>query len=66
LGQVFQRSPKVIREGLTRLGIEIARLEEERTFRIIDSYSVQTGLGRSEGDVVQPTPFQSQSVKLSD
>jgi KaiC/GvpD/RAD55 family RecA-like ATPase len=62
----FQRSPTIIREDLVKLGIEVLRLEQEQTLRIIDSYSVQTGLGGSKSDAVQPSPFQSQSVKLSD
>ncbi|MGH9427205.1 MAG: ATPase domain-containing protein, partial [Terriglobia bacterium] len=40
----FTRVPNDVREALTRLGVNIKRFEEDDTFRIWDSYTVQTGL----------------------
>ena len=44
----FQRPPKDVRVALTKLGVDLTRLEEEDLLRVIDSCTVQTGLGLPE------------------
>ncbi len=63
----FQHIPNEVREALRRLGLNVQKLEEEGTFRILDSYSVTVGLDVSE----KPGPREYEkywegSVKLSD
>lgn len=45
---VFTHIPGEIRGQLSRLGLDVDRLESDDTFRIIDSYSVQTGTGAAK------------------
>lgn len=42
---IFQHMPSEIGEALARLGLSVKPLEEQNALRIIDSFSVQTGLG---------------------
>ena len=58
----FQRTPKEVRNGLVRLGANVQAAEAGGNFTIIDSHTVQMGLGPPETlqNVV------TQSVKLSD
>ncbi len=63
----FTRYPQKIRDSLSRLSVELEKFERENCFRIIDSYSAQTGL--SSGKPVATSSLMwniSQSLKLSD
>lgn len=44
----FMHNPNKIREGLTNLGLNVKKLEQDDLLRIIDSYTVTTGLGIPE------------------
>ncbi len=61
----LQHYPNEVLEGLATLGLNVEKLQEEGTLSIIDSYTIQLGLGAPtipKGRV----HFQTQSVKLSD
>jgi len=45
---VFAHPPNDVRENLSRLGLNIRKLEEEDTLRILDTYDVMTGLADPE------------------
>ncbi|MGI0080443.1 MAG: hypothetical protein ACRECH_12565, partial [Nitrososphaerales archaeon] len=60
----FQHPLEDVRKALTRLGIDVDNLGKEKSFRIIDSYTIQTGLGNPES--VEPYGFTSRSLKMSD
>ena len=45
---VFTHPPDHIRQDLTRLGLDIKRLEREDQLRILDTYDVMTGLAAPE------------------
>jgi KaiC/GvpD/RAD55 family RecA-like ATPase len=45
---VFTHISEDIRAKLGHLGLDVAKLESDDTFRIIDSYSVQTGRGPAQ------------------
>lgn len=62
----FQHIPSEIVENLTRLGLNIQKLQEDGLFRILDSYTFTTGIGAPEQPKVGRSPYQAQSVKLSD
>ena len=64
----FQHAPSEIREALARLGLTVKPLEEQNTLRIIDSYTVQTGLGLSETSEESHAShhYLSESLNLSD
>lgn len=62
----FQHIPSEIREALRRLGLNVEKLEEEGTFRILDTYSVTVGLGVSEKPPMTTWKGWEGSVKLSD
>lgn len=62
----FQRSPNEVREALRKLNVNIEELEETDVFGIIDSFTVQTGLGAPKPSEKGRRHFQTQSVKLSD
>lgn len=40
----FMHSPNKVREGLTNLGLDVKNLEQEDVLRILDTYTVTTGL----------------------
>ena len=44
----YQQNPHEIREALTRLGVDVQKLEKDGTLRILDSYNLQTRLGSTE------------------
>jgi len=64
----FQRNPSEVGRAIARFGLDVRKLQEDGLFRIIDSYTVQTGLGEPEkprrGD--QGMLTLTQSVRLSD
>jgi KaiC/GvpD/RAD55 family RecA-like ATPase len=63
----FQQSPTVVRDSLSRLGLDVMKLEHEDLFRIIDSYTAQTGLEQPERQfTLGHQPSVSHSVKLTD
>jgi len=45
---VFQQSPTVVRDSLSRLGLDVVKLEREGLLVIRDSYTAQTGLEQPE------------------
>ncbi len=52
---VFAHPPDDVRENLARLGLNVSRLEQEDTLRILDTYDVMTGLATPE----KPAGMQS-------
>lgn len=57
----FQHLPDDVRRALTGMKLDVKKLEDESCLRVLDSYTVQTGLGVSGRG-----PYGFQSVKLSD
>src|SRR5260370_20592668 len=45
---LFQRTPQEARASLTRFGVDVGKLPGEDLLRIIDSYTVRTGIGTAE------------------
>jgi class 3 adenylate cyclase len=62
---LFQRKPQEAKAALIRLGLEVDRLLGEDQLRIIDSYTIQTGVGTAERPKGSDA-FKTASVKLSD
>jgi len=64
----FHRSPSHVREVLTKFGLDVPRLQDEDALRIIDSYTLQTGLGAPEKPKGADELFNvaAVSVKLSE
>ena len=63
----FAQSPKVVRESLIRLGLDVENLERDGLLKIIDSYTTQTGLGQPEAQfTLEHQPSVSLSTKLTD
>lgn len=62
----FQHIPSEVVESLSRLGIDVRKLEQEGIFRILDTYTFTTGLGAPVKPSVGRLPYQAQSVKLAD
>lgn len=63
----FMRYPEKIRDSLSRLGLELEKFEKGNSFRIIDSYSTQTGLSSGKPEASSNLSWAtSQSLKLSD
>jgi KaiC/GvpD/RAD55 family RecA-like ATPase len=60
----YEHLPDKIREAFTSLGVNVKKLEEEDTLRILDSYTVQTGLSSTERHSKSKIPVQP--LKLSD
>jgi KaiC/GvpD/RAD55 family RecA-like ATPase len=61
----FQHMPNEVVEALTNFGLDVKKSEEDGTLSIIDSYTVQLGVGAGK----KPTGrvhYQTQSVKLAD
>ncbi len=58
----FQRAPKEIRKVLGRMGVDVEAAQKGGNFAIIDSHTIQTGIGTPETleNVI------AQSVKLAD
>ncbi|MBI3859053.1 MAG: hypothetical protein HY296_02265 [Thaumarchaeota archaeon] len=64
----FTRPPDEVRTALSKLGIDVERLEEDDTFRIWDSFTVQTGMGEA-ARIGKATPRERvdlRSVKIAD
>ena len=62
----FSHIPKEVRETLSRLGVNVARSEENDLFRVIDSFTVTTGIGVPERKVGRLERYQSKSIHLAD
>jgi KaiC/GvpD/RAD55 family RecA-like ATPase len=64
---LFQHMPSELTEAFTRFGLDVKQLEEQDSLRILDSYTVQTGLGAPEAsEKGRVSRLYSQSVKLTD
>ncbi len=61
----FQHYPTEVLESLTKFGVDIEKLQKEGTLSIIDSYTIQLGLGAPKTPTGR-VQFPTQSVKLSD
>jgi KaiC/GvpD/RAD55 family RecA-like ATPase len=57
--------PSELRHDLTRLGLDVKELEEKDVLRILDSYTVQTGLGLTETEKSRAPRHYFESLKLS-
>ncbi len=63
----FQHLPGEVKEAFAGLGLDIKKLEQQGLLTIIDSYTVQTGIGVPETKSLDRTPrTASESVKVSD
>ena len=62
----FQHIPSEVVEALTRFGLDVQKLEEEGNLRILDTYTVTTGVGIPEKPKIGRPPYQMQSARLSD
>jgi len=61
----FLKRPEEVEERLAQLGVDVRALEKEDILRVIDSYTIQTGIGTP----VKPKgsdQFLTDSVKISD
>ena len=62
----FQHIPSEVVEALVRYGLDVQRLEEEGTLRILDTYTVTTQVGVPGRPKIGRPPYQTQSARLSD
>lgn len=60
----FLHPPSEVREALQRLGVDVQKQEGEGFLRILDTYSVTTGLSQPENPQHGPDPYQSRSVSM--
>lgn len=58
----FQHAPGEVRVSLTKLGLDLPKLEKNGVMRVMDSYSVATGFAASEN----PELYPSRSLNLRD
>lgn len=62
---MFHKDPHAVRDALARLGLDVGKLLEKDLLRIIDSYTVQTGIGSPEA-LKGSDKFKQTSLKLTD
>jgi len=65
----FQHNPDKVREDIARLGLKLRPLEQEKTFRIMDTYAAATGAFHDPERTEETGPggsFWAGSVKVSD
>jgi KaiC/GvpD/RAD55 family RecA-like ATPase len=62
---MFHKNPHAVRDALARFGLDVGKLRERDLLRIIDSYTVQTGVGSPE-DLKGSDVFKQTSLKLTD
>ena len=62
----FQHFPDEIRENLIKLNIDVRKLEDEDTLRIVDSYTSTTGLSTAQRARKSRETFQAESIRLAD
>ena len=60
----YEHVPSKIREAFTAFGLDVKKLEEDDKLRILDSYTIQTGLGPPEKK--SKSKISVQPLKLSD
>lgn len=60
----YEHIPNEVRSTITKLGLDVKKLEEEDRLRIHDSYTSQTGLGQPE--TLERSNMPIQPLKLSD
>ena len=58
----FQHIPSEVVEALARFGLDVQKLEEEGNLRILDTYTVTTGVGIPEKPEIGRPPYQMQSA----
>lgn len=64
---IFQHIPSEVRGALSGLGVDVKKLEEGETLRIIDSYTVTTGLEPAEEESEKRNRFfEGRSLSLTD
>lgn len=59
----YEHVPSKLREAFTTLGLDVKKLEKDDKLRILDSYTMQTGLGSPEKS---KSKISVQPLKLSD
>ncbi len=62
---MFHKNPQMVRNALVRFGLDVEKLREADLLRMIDSYTVQTGVG-SAGELKGGGRFKQDSLKLTD
>lgn len=62
----FSHLPGEVRDSLSRLGVNIRGMEEADFFRVIDTFTVTTGIGSPERKAGSMERFQSKSIRLLD
>jgi len=60
----YEHVPSAIREAFANLGLDVKKLEEDDKLRILDSYTIQTGLGAPKKTSKSKIPVQP--LKLSE
>ncbi len=60
----FRHIPSEIKTALVRLGVNIAKLEQDGLFRVLDTYTLTTGLGTPESPRGTQVPFQVKSFDV--
>jgi len=60
----YEHIPSTIRQAFTELGLEVKKLEEDDKLRILDSYTIQTGLGAPKK--TSRSKISVQPLKLSE
>lgn len=63
---VLLHHPMEVREALKRLGVDVEKMEEQGMLRILDTYSVTTGLETPERLRSGPQPYQSRTLNVHD
>jgi KaiC/GvpD/RAD55 family RecA-like ATPase len=62
----YTHIPDEIRQSLARYGLNVKALEEKKLLRILDSYTVQTGLGTPGKPSSKAQKVVTESIKVSD
>ena len=62
---MFHRNPSAVRNALAKFGLDVEKLRKKDLLRIIDSYTIQTGIG-SPDDLKGSDAFKQQSLNLTE